>query len=227
LKAWRSEAPETNNRKPTTLATRAPHAGPSLATSSAQEAPQMPNAIEVLRADHERLRQLLPMLADEAIASDKRRELLDEVEQAIKIHSLIEEEIFYPVYKEAANSKDAVDMYFESLEEHHVVDMLLPELKPLDASSDAFRAKAKVLRELFEHHAKEEEEDMFRKAAEMISAATMQEIGDRMQRRKIELDRQWDSTIGGALRKAQSVADKFLPSSVKDNRVERHRDEER
>ncbi|HEX7153828.1 MAG TPA: hemerythrin domain-containing protein [Thermoanaerobaculia bacterium] len=187
----------------------------------------MPNAIDLLRADHERLRQLLPMLADDAIASDKRRELLGEIEKDIKLHSLVEEEVFYPAYKDAASSREAIDMYYESLEEHHVVDMLLPELLPLDPTSDAFRAKAKVLRELFEHHAKEEEEDMFRKAAEMIGAAALQDLGDRMQRRKIELDRQWDSFVAGTLRRAQAVADKFLPSSVKDARVERHRDEER
>lgn len=187
----------------------------------------MPNAIDLLRADHDRLRQILPKLADPSIAAEERNRYIEAVEKEIKMHSLVEEEIFYPAFKDATSEASDRDMYFEAIEEHHVVDMLLPELKPLDASSDTFRAKAKVLRELIEHHADEEEREMFVKAREMIGDVRLQDLGDRIQRRKIELEQQWDSVIAGTLRKAQSIADKFLPSKVKDIRVELKREEER
>ena len=111
-------------------------------------------------------------------------------------------------------------MYFEAIEEHHVVDMLLPELKPLDASTDGFRAKATVLRELIEHHADEEETEMFAKAQHLLGDARLRELGAKIAARKEELEQQWASTLGGMLRKAQSVADKFAPTSLKDARGE-------
>jgi hemerythrin-like domain-containing protein len=129
------------------------------------------NAIQLLRSDHSRLRDLLPRLYDMSIASEERNRLREEIEKEIKIHSMVEEEIFYPAWKDATHDQKDRDQYFESIEEHHVVDMLLPELMPLDPSSDSFRAKAKVLRELFEHHAREEEEDMFPRAEQLFSPA--------------------------------------------------------
>ena len=185
----------------------------------------MPNAIDLLRGDHDRLRQILPKLSDPSIASEQRNKYLEAIEKELKMHSLVEEEIFYPAYKEAARETHDRDLYFEAIEEHHVVDMLLPELKPLDPASVAFRAKARVLRELVEHHAEEEETEMFQKARQLIGDIRLQELGDRIQRRKIELEQQWDSVIAGALRKAQSVADKFMPTKVKDLRVEANRED--
>lgn len=184
------------------------------------------NAIELLRADHERLRGILPMLSDSSVAADERKKLLDTIEREIKIHSLLEEEILYPAFKDGAREQEDRDMYFEAIEEHHVVDMLLPELKPLDPTSEGFRAKASVLRELFEHHAKEEERDMFPKAEQLIGAGQLAELGTRMEARKQELEHQWETRIGAFLRKAQSVAEKFAPTSMKDARVEANREPE-
>src|SRR5512140_683522 len=128
----------------------------------------MPNAIDLLRADHERLRELLPKLADLSIASEERDGFLGAVEKELKMHSLVEKEIFYPAFKDAASQNEDRDLCFESIEEHHVVDMLLPELKPLDRGCDAFRAKSRVLRELVEHHAEEEERQMFEQARALL-----------------------------------------------------------
>lgn len=178
----------------------------------------MPNAIDILRADHDRLRQILPKLGDSSIAAEERQRYLEAIEREVKIHSLVEEEIFYPEFKDAAKNTADRDLYFESIEEHHVVDMLLPELKPLDASSDGFRAKAKVLRDLIEHHADEEERGMFAKAKTLFGEAKLNQIGDAIEQRKIDLEEQWDSTIAGRIRKAQAVVDKFMPSSLKDIR---------
>src|SRR5215213_5650904 len=102
------------------------------------------NAIALLLSDHARLRDLLPRLYDMQIASDERKRLREEIEKEIKVHSMVEEEIFYPAWKDATDDPKDRDEYYEAIEEHHVVDMLLPELMPLDPSSDAFRAKAKV-----------------------------------------------------------------------------------
>ena len=183
------------------------------------------NALNLLRADHDRLRQILPKLYDESIAADERARYVEAVAQELKMHAMVEEEIFYPAYKDAARTREDRDMYYESIEEHHVVDMLLPELTAMkDATTDGFRAKAKVLRELIEHHAGEEEEDLFPKAQELLGDALLNDLGERIAKRKDELEQQWSTTVGAMLRKAQSVAEKFAPTSMKDARVDARRE---
>ena len=182
------------------------------------------NAIDLLLSDHTRLRDLMPRLYDHSIAAEERNRLRETVEKEIKIHSLIEEEIFYPAWKDATHSAEDRDYYYESIEEHHVADMLLPELMTLDATADSFRAKAKVLFELFDHHAEEEEEHMFPRAKELFGEARLAELGTRMAARRADLDQKWSGRVGKVLQKAQEVADKFAPSSVKEARVEANRE---
>lgn len=183
------------------------------------------DAIDLLKNDHQRLRDLLAKLAGHNVLEGAERErYLREIERELKMHAMVEEEIFYPAFKDATLEQRDRDMYYESIEEHHVVDMLLPELLTLDGSSEQFRAKARVLRELVEHHAEEEEKEMFDKAARIISSAKLQDLGNRIARRKEELAGQWDDLLAGTLRRVQAIADKFMPSSVKDLRVDMNRE---
>src|SRR5687767_1144423 len=122
----------------------------------------MHDAVELLKSDHKTIRELLEKISGNNILDASERERhLREIEREVKMHALVEEEIFYPAFKDATQQQSERDMYYESIEEHHVVDMLLPELLTLDGASEQFRAKARVLRELIEHHAGEEERDMF------------------------------------------------------------------
>jgi hemerythrin-like domain-containing protein len=52
---------------------------------------------------------------------------------------------------------------------------------------EEFAAKCKVLKELVEHHADEEEKDMFPEARKVFSRAELQELGDQLAERKKEL----------------------------------------
>src|SRR5688572_8934764 len=76
--------------------------------------PKAPDAIAVLKEDHETVRGLLGQLEN---ASGARREkLLAKVEQELKVHTQIEEEIFYPAYREAAKKKEDQKLYYRSEE---------------------------------------------------------------------------------------------------------------
>lgn len=175
----------------------------------------MPNAVAMLKADHAKFRTLFARLEN---GGSESKQILSELEKELKIHSILEEELFYPTFREAANNDEQKDMYFEALEEHHVLDMILPEMKPLSADSDHFKAKATVLKELVEHHAGEEEEEMFPQAQEMLGEARMLRLGASMAERRQELEGQWESVLAGTFRKLQSAADKFMPTSVKEAR---------
>lgn len=146
------------------------------------------DAIEMLKSDHDKVRKLLAQLTDTSQKSvDKRPELLRTIEQELKIHTQIEEEIFYPAFKEA-NGKENERMYFEAKEEHRSVEALvLPDLKQTDPANTSFSGRAKVLKEMVEHHAKEEEEEMFARARECLSKEDLAQLGERMRSRKEQL----------------------------------------
>ncbi len=143
------------------------------------------DAIALLKEDHQKVRGLLSELEKTTErASDKREKLLATIEQELKIHTKIEEEIFYPAFRDAAQKKDDKDLYYEALEEHHVVDLLLPEIKDTDADSEEFGAKAKVLKDLVEHHAEEEETEMFPRAQKLIDREELLRLGGELAKAK-------------------------------------------
>ena len=147
------------------------------------------DAISLLKADHQNVRGLLEQLEETSDKGLKKRELLVmAIENEIKVHTQIEEEIFYPAFKEAVQKKEDEELYYEAIEEHHVVDFVLPELVDTDPGAENFSAKVKVLKDLIEHHAIEEEEAiMFPRARKVLSKAELEELGERMNQRKTEL----------------------------------------
>ena len=162
------------------------------------------DAISILKGDHQTVRQLLRRLDNTTDkATTRRKDLLSEVENEVKVHTTVEEEIFYPAFKEAVRSKSDKEIYFESLEEHHVVDLVLPEIKSTDAASEQFGAKAKVLKDLIEHHAEEEETEMFPKARKVMSPDELVELGKEIHSRKQHLQSglvtRASRTVGAAL----------------------------
>src|SRR5690606_41283040 len=118
------------------------------------------NAIQLLKEDHKKVKDLLSQLVDTTPRAEKtRRQLLEKIAQELEIHTHIEEEIFYPAFKNAGNGEHA-KMYFEALAEHRAVDeLVLPDLKNTEPGSEKFSGRAKVLKALVElHHARGEED---------------------------------------------------------------------
>jgi len=147
------------------------------------------DAITLLKNDHKTMRSLLDRLEKSTSRGVKtRKELLVRIEADLKAHSSIEEEIFYPAFKEAGRKNDDDKMYFEALEEHRAAgDLVLPDLLGTDPASEQFSGRAKVLKELVEHHAGEEEKEMFPRAKKLMDRAELNALGEQMQMRKREL----------------------------------------
>jgi hemerythrin-like domain-containing protein len=148
------------------------------------------DAIALLKADHKKVKGLLEQLEKTTErGAGRRAKLLDQIEKELKVHTDIEETIFYPAFRDAVQKKEDREMYFEALEEHHVVKMVLPEMQETDPASEPFGAKAKVLKELVTHHAKEEEREMFPEARKVLDKDELLDLGARMQERKKALSR--------------------------------------
>jgi len=157
------------------------------------------NAIKLLMQDHKKVRQLLTELEGTTTRNVRdRQRLVQEISTEVNVHARIEEEIFYPAFKEAAKKTEDTDMFYEAAEEHHVVEMVLPELEVADPASDEFTAKAKVLKELIEHHAGEEEKEMFKRAKALMDEDELEELGTRLEERKMELSGEELELVGAA-----------------------------
>lgn len=164
-------------------------------SKSRSRAPASPtDGISLLKTDHAKVRSLLNKLNKTTTRDgEQRQKLLREIELSVKAHTTIEEEIFYPAFKETVRSDTGEKLYFEAVEEHHVVDLVMAELKETGVEFEEFAAKAKVLKDLIEHHAEEEETQMFPKARKAMSADALRDVGQQMEHRKQQL-------IGGSSR---------------------------
>jgi hemerythrin superfamily protein len=166
----------------------APASGGGLHRMALKKKPQI-DAIALLKADHKKVRALLETL-DKTDAPVRRTRLLGQIEVEVKAHAKIEEEIFYPAFKRKAEDSDQVQMYLEAKEEHGLVDIMLPKVKASDPSSDQFAARAKVLKDLILHHAKEEEKEMFKTAKQLFDRDELKALGAQLQTRKRQLLRE-------------------------------------
>lgn len=142
------------------------------------------NALDLLKKQHKEVKSLFGKLAKTEDART-RRQLLDQVATDLEIHTKIEEELVYPAVKELP-TKQAREMVAEAYEEHHVVDLVLADLRNVDPADERFEAKITVLSELVLHHAEEEEKEMFR-MAKRLGTPRLKELGEELQARADEL----------------------------------------
>lgn len=127
---------------------------------------------DFLKQDHRKVEKLASQVED---ASGKERaELAETIFAELEAHTTAEEEVFYPAIREAAGD-EIVD---ESVEEHHVVDLLIGEMRKLDVDSDEWTAKFTVLKENVEHHVEEEEDEMFPDVEDKLGEDRLMELGD-------------------------------------------------
>ncbi len=144
------------------------------------------DAITLLTEDHKKVKELFRKfegLGERGFKS--KQKLADQIRGELVVHTAIEEEIFYPAAQDHAE-----EMVAEAIEEHNVVDRLLLEIRDLSPEDEAFDAKMTVMMENVEHHADEEEKELFPTVRRAMGMEMLQTLGERMARRKTELARE-------------------------------------
>ena len=145
------------------------------------------DAFELLKKDHEKVSGIFEKLdATTERGVKTREELFTQLKQELDVHARIEEEIFYPLLKEA---KETEELTLEAYEEHNVVKQLLTELEALPKDDETWGAKLTVLKENVEHHVEEEEGELFDGAREVLSSEQIEQLGTRMEEAKREQKR--------------------------------------
>ena len=141
------------------------------------------DAIAMLKADHEKVRDLFKQFEElmEEEGSEKQKEALArQVCNELKLHTQLEEEIFYPAVRAAIDDDDLMD---EAAVEHEGAKELIEQIESMRAGDDLYDAKVVVLSEQIDHHATEEEGEMFPKVkkAKVDTAALGMEMMERKQ----------------------------------------------
>jgi hemerythrin-like domain-containing protein len=145
------------------------------------------SATTMLKAEHDEVRQLFKEFEGSSEnARSSRKRIADEVSKKLDVHAQLEEKIFYPAC-EKLQDEQARKMVGESFEEHLIVKRLIAELAPLDASDEKFESKFTVLKENVEHHADEEERDLFPVAEKELGDERLEELGAELARMKQRL----------------------------------------
>ena len=146
------------------------------------------NAFQLLKEDHQKVSGIFQQLEPTTERAEKTRtELFAKLKEELDIHAQIEESIFYPSIKQAAETREIV---LEGFEEHHVIKTLLKELEAGDVGSEQWTAKLKVLKENVEHHVEEEEQEMFQKARQVLNEGEIDRLGAQMDEMKQQLKQQ-------------------------------------
>jgi len=137
-----------------------------------------------LKADHREVEKLFAQFEKTRFAMRKEK-LADEICNALRVHTTIEEEIFYPAFLAATSDKD---LHHEAEVEHAGAKKLIAEIEDTNSRDDYFEAKVKVLSEMIKHHVKEEEQPggMFAEARK--SEMDLLTVGQELKARKEQLE---------------------------------------
>jgi hypothetical protein len=143
------------------------------------------DAIALLKADHRKVEELFEKYET---ARGRKADIAKQICMELIIHTMIEEEIFYPACREAGVESDMMD---EANVEHDGAKTLIAELENGSPDDEFYDAKVKVLSEEIKHHVKEEEKrgGIFTEARKDLD---LDALGEKLMARKQELKAQFE-----------------------------------
>jgi hemerythrin superfamily protein len=159
-------------------------------TSAANVSGDGQDAVSLLTADHRNVEQLFEQYENASSETDKG-ELAHKICTELNVHTILEEEVFYPACREKGVEHQALDA---AQVEHDGAKLLIGELMTHSVRSPFYDAKVKVLSDYIKHHVEEEEragDGIFAKAA--AAGVDMNSVGQRISQRKPGLKAEADS----------------------------------
>jgi hemerythrin HHE cation binding domain-containing protein len=140
-------------------------------------------AIELLKEQHDKVKKALKEFEKlDREDNEAQKQLVQTVCEDLKVHTTLEEELFYPAAREAIDDEDLMN---EAQVEHETAKMLIEQLENMGPDDPNFRATFTVLGEYVLHHVKEEEGEMFPEVKK--TDLDLEELGSRMRSRMEEL----------------------------------------
>jgi hemerythrin superfamily protein len=150
---------------------------------SDNDAGQFDDAIEMLKADHQKVRELFQQYMAAGDWNTKGK-IAEQIFIELETHAQLEEMVFYPAFDEEADD-EGKELVEEARQEHQTVKDLIAELRGRNAD-EAFDGKFRELMDNVEHHVQEEESEMFPEAEEVL-AEQNEDLMEEMQEIKEQL----------------------------------------
>jgi len=153
------------------------------------------DAIELLTSDHNKVRELfakfnggggltgLVRRTVGSVSAQERQRSIDQVCKELETHTRIEEQIFYPAVQELDDS-ELDHQVREALDEHAKVKGEVARLRGMRGDDGDIDQLMTELEQNVEHHASEEENEMFPRLEELMSEAERADLGRRLQAAK-------------------------------------------
>jgi hemerythrin superfamily protein len=139
------------------------------------------DAVALLKADHRAVETLFSQF-EKASGASRKQQIALKICMELKVHTQIEEEIFYPTSRDFLKDDDIVN---EAIVEHQAAKDLIAQIEGMDPSDEMFEAKVTVLQEMIEHHVQEEEKEYFPQVQK--SDMDLKRVGEQLMVRKQEL----------------------------------------
>lgn len=137
-------------------------------------------ALNFLKHQHREVEALFKK-ALEVKEPTERLNLFKQIDRNLRLHAIIEEEIFYPELKRRVEKSQERLEVAEAYEEHGLVKITIESLEKLDPATEQFQAKLVVLSDLVQHHVDEEESTMFKMAHHVFEKPELEELGTRLE----------------------------------------------
>ncbi|HEY3594736.1 MAG TPA: hemerythrin domain-containing protein [Polyangiaceae bacterium] len=148
------------------------------------------NVIDLLKKQHKEVKALLERIEND---DDKKeaKALVAEVGKALRLHMLIEEKLVYPTAARAfAGNDEEEDEVLEAFEEHATARGALEVLERTPAKDKRLSVRAKVLRELLEHHIEEEEKEFFPDIEKELGDEAMEKLSAQAEKKIPQFERE-------------------------------------
>jgi hypothetical protein len=148
------------------------------------------DAVTLLMDDHSRMKRMFEEfrkihLSGTTDMLERKRELMERACVELTLHMYIEEVIFYPQVRDALNDDDLLN---EAEVQHAALRDLIDQIDDGDADDPMICAMFMVLGQYTEHHAQEEEREMF--PLIRASSVNLDALGERMVARRDWLERE-------------------------------------
>jgi hemerythrin superfamily protein len=133
------------------------------------------DAIRLLEASHRKVETLFQQIKLKQTSQPQEAKAnFDELYQELSIHTIIEEQVFYPALTKYEGFHDLLE---DAFKEHAEARLALSEIAALKPSSNEWRTRLEKLEKEINHHVKDEEEDLFPRARKFCSQEELVTLG--------------------------------------------------
>lgn len=183
------------------------------------------NAIDMLLEDHKQVQKMFKDFEKlDREDTEACQELVTTACIALKVHSMLEKELFYPAVRDQVDKEEDEDLLNEAEVEHQTVDQLIETIEGMDPGDAMYAAHFTVLSEYVKHHVQEEEKEMFPRVKKMKSL-DLDALGEEMKSRKQELMAEFGGVEDVELEELE--VDEEVSDSAEDEETEKEKESSR